>query len=69
MTPATIDRSITDTIRSAAFAYVETTIPPGMTIGDYRRAEGERTLASHRRRPGRYPDDPVGDYETTEGGW
>lgn len=69
MATAQIDRSITDMIRSASFVYVETTIPAGMTIADYRRTRPAPQPSMLRRMTGRYPDDPVGDYETTDGGW
>ena len=69
MTTAQIDRSITDMIRSASFVYVETAIPAGVTIAEYRRARRAPQPSMLRRMEGRYPDDPVGDYETTDGGW
>ena len=69
MTTAQIDRSITDRLRSASFAYVETTIPPGTTISAYRRSRPAARRTTLARMAGRYPDDPVGNYETTDGGW
>lgn len=69
MTTAQIDRSITDRLRSGSLVYVETTIPPGMTISDYRRSRPAARGSTLARMVSRYPDDPVGDYETTDGGW
>lgn len=69
MTPAQTDRSITDMVRAASFAYVETMIPPGMTMSDYRRSRPASRRTTLGRMAARYPDDPVGDYETTDGGW
>ncbi len=69
MTTAQIDRSITDTIRSASLVYVETAIPPGMTVSDYRRTRPAARRSARWRTAARYPDDQVGDYETTDGGW
>jgi hypothetical protein len=37
---------------SIALAYIETTIPPGMTIADYRRSRPQRTSWWHRLRGG-----------------
>jgi hypothetical protein len=36
---------------------------PGLTLALSRRPR------SASENPPRYPDDPVGDYETTDGGW
>ena len=69
MTTAQLDRSITDTLRSQSLVYVETTIPPGMTISDYRRSRPAARRSMLTRMASRYPDDPVGNYETTDGGW
>ena len=69
MTPAQTERSITDIIRSRSFAYVETTIPAGMTVSDYRRSRIPAPRGILARMVSRYPDDPIGDYETTDGGW
>ena len=77
-----IQPDTTTALRSNAFAYVQTDIPAGLTIAEYRRqrrsscddgASGLRRLlrVGARRRGGdsRYPDDPVGNPETTDGGW
>jgi hypothetical protein len=69
MATAQIDRSVTDMIRSASLVYVETAIPAGMTVSDYRRSRPAARRSILRRMTSRYPDDRVGDYETTDGGW
>jgi hypothetical protein len=56
MTPTQIDRSIT-----------------GRRSRSSTRRSTRRRIAARgsirRRMAARYPDDPVGNYETTEGGW
>ncbi len=69
MATAQIDRSTTDRIRSASLVYIETTIPPGMTVADYRRTRPDARRSTLWLMASRYPDDPAGDYETTDGGW
>jgi hypothetical protein len=77
-----IDQSTREAIRARAISYIATDVAPGMTLDEHRRglarrsasgprrgASSARLAAAVRRRTGRYPDDPVGDYETTEGGW
>jgi hypothetical protein len=72
------DDSVREAIRSRAISYIETDVAPGLTLDEHRRAlKPRRSRSSALRRTGRalrqavvrYPDDPVGDYETTDGGW
>ena len=69
MATAQIDRSVTEMIRSASLVYVETAIPAGMTIAEYLGSRPPARRGVLRRMTSRYPDDPVGNYETTDGGW
>ena len=74
-----IDQSTREALRARAMSYIATDVPPGMTLDEHRRGLARRQgvglrstsgLASALRRvSARYPDDPVGDYETTDGGW
>ena len=76
-----IQPTISANLRASAFSYVETDIPAGRTIAEHRRERSPRTgsgggarslVRAARRsfgRHGRYPDDPVGNPETTDGGW
>jgi hypothetical protein len=70
-----IQPSITATLRASAFNYVATDVPAGRTIAEQRRGracdEQRKTVfgLGIRRRGTRYPDDPVGNPETTDGGW
>jgi hypothetical protein len=74
-----IDAITREAVRSRSMQYIETEAAPGLTLAAYRRPRrpagasssrvigvGRRSLA---RLTARYPDDPVGDYETTSGGW
>jgi hypothetical protein len=58
--------------------YIETDLGPGLTLAAHRRPRPSGATASRVARVGRsvvsrlaarYPDDPVGNYETTSGGW
>jgi hypothetical protein len=72
-----IDHATRETIRARALSYVECDVAPGLTLDEHRRALGRRRqrggaarrVLSVLRTPARYADDPVGDYETTAGGW
>ena len=56
MTPTQLDRSITARRNR-----------PAARRSTPRRNAAPRSI--RRRMAARYPDDPVGNYETTEGGW
>ena len=73
-----IDAATREVIRARSMEYIETDAAPGLTLAGYRRlrrptgASASRVARVSRavfRLTGRYPDDPVGDYETTAGGW
>lgn len=73
-----IDATTSEAIRARSMLYIETEAAPGLTLADYRRlrrptgASASRVVRAGRsiaRLAARYPDDPVGDYETTAGGW
>ena len=80
-TAAYIDQSTREAIRARAISYIAADVPPGMTLDEHRRGLARRSTAGRRSTPAarlsaavrrlgeRYPDDPVGDYETTDGGW
>ncbi len=72
------DPTISEAIRARSMLYIETEAAPGLTLAEYRRlrrpsgASASRVVRAGRliaRLTARYPDDPVGDYETTSGGW
>ena len=72
-----IDAATREAIRARSMDYIETDLGPGLTLAAHRRPRPAGTTASRVVRVGRslsrlaarYPDDPVGDYETTAGGW
>ena len=73
-----IDAATREVIRARSMDYIETDAAPGLTLAGYRRlrrptgASASRVARVSRavsRLTARYPDDPVGDYETTAGGW
>ena len=73
-----IDTTTREAVRARSIAYMETDAAPGLTLAEYRRlrrpagASASRMVAVGRsvaRLVSRYPDDPAGDYETTDGGW
>jgi hypothetical protein len=73
-----IDATTRETVRARSFAYIATDAAPGLTLAQHRRlrrpagasvSRVDRVGRSLSRLVGRYPDDPAGNYETTEGGW
>ena len=74
-----IDATTSEAIRARSMTYIDTDVAPGLTLASYRRLRRptgasasrgvrvERSLSA--RLAARYEDDPVGDYETTAGGW
>lgn len=73
-----IDAITREAIRSRSMLYIDTEAEPGLTLAAYRRlrrpsgASASRMMGVGRsaaRLAERYPDDPVGNYETTSGGW
>ncbi len=74
-TAAHIDFGTREAVRARSMAYIATDVAPGLTLREHRGARGSGR--SSRLRPPRlvarlrerYADDPVGDYETTTGGW
>jgi hypothetical protein len=76
-TAAYIDDTTRETIRARALSYIACDVAPGLTLDEHRRALGRRRhrggaprrMLNGLRAAVRYPDDPVGDYETTVGGW
>lgn len=73
-----IDTTIREAVRARSIAYLATDAAPGLTLAEYRRlrrpagASASRKVAVGRSISSlvsRYPDDPAGDYETTDGGW
>ena len=79
MQTATYTDAVTrEAIRSRSMLYIETEAAPGLTLAAYRRLRRPTGAGASRmtgvgraaaRSAARYPDDPVGDYETTAGGW
>jgi hypothetical protein len=79
MQTATYTDAVTrEAIRSRSMMYIETQAAPGLTLAAYRRLRRPTGASASRvtrvgrfasRLVARYPDDPVGDYETTAGGW
>jgi hypothetical protein len=74
-----IDAITREATRARSMHRIDTEAAPGLTLAGPRRlrrptgASASRVVdvgrpASHRL-AARYPDDPVGDYETTSGGW
>jgi hypothetical protein len=76
-TASYIDEATSERIRARAISYVHSDIADGMTLREHRRSTpasrsgGTATRAVRRiaRMAARYPDDPVGNYETTSGVW
>jgi hypothetical protein len=72
-----IDEATREAVRARSMSYIETDLGPGLTLAAHRRPRPSGATASRVARVGRsvsrlalrYPDDPVGDYETTAGGW
>ena len=72
-----IDAATREAVRARSMNYTETDLGPGLTLAAHRRPRPSGATASRVARVGRsvsrlsarYPDDPVGDYETTLGGW
>ena len=67
-----------EAVRARSLAYIECDVPPGLTLDEHRRGlrprragggAARRALRVAARAALRYPDDPTGDYETTDGGW
>jgi hypothetical protein len=76
-TASYIDEATTERIRARAISYVHSDIEPGLSLRQYRRRAGgaglgrsvQRAARVIARMAARYADDPVGDYETTDGAW
>ena len=72
-----IDEATREAVRARSMSYIETDLGPGLTLAAHRRPRPTGATASRvarirrsvARLTARYPDDPVGDYETTAGGW
>ena len=73
-----IDTTIREAVRARSIAYMATDAAPGLTLDEYRRLRRPAGASASRlvrvgqsisRLTARYPDDPAGDYETTDGGW
>ena len=73
-----IDATTRESIRARSMLRIDTEAAPGLTLAGHRRlrrptgASVSRMVSVGRsasRLAERYPDDPVGDYETTSGGW
>lgn len=72
-----IDQATREAVRARSMNYIETDLGPGLTLAAHRRPRPAGATASRvarvrrsvARLTARYPDDPVGDYETTAGGW
>ncbi len=73
-----IDAATREAVRARSFAYIATDAAPGLTLAEHRRlprpagASASRVARVRRsvaRLARRYPDDPRGNYETTDGGW
>ena len=59
-----IHKPTREAVRARALSYIACDVRPGVTLDQHRR------LIAHAVRTGsRYPDDPAGNYETTDGGW
>ena len=72
------DATTRESIRARSMLRIDTEAAPGLTLAGHRRlrrptgASASRVVRAGRsveRLAARYPDDPVGDYETTSGGW
>ena len=77
-TAAYIDATTREAVRARSISYIGTDVAPGLTLAAHRRlrhAKGgsasrmDRVRAAVPRLSSRYPDDPTGNYETTDGGW
>jgi hypothetical protein len=76
-TASYIDGATNERIRARAISYVHSDIPHGVTLREHRRSavasrsggSGSRVARTIARLAARYPDDPVGNYETTSGVW
>jgi hypothetical protein len=76
-TASYIDGATTELVRNRAISYIHSDIEPGLALREYRRPAGSSRPAPGLRRAARgivrmaarYADDPVGDYETTDGAW
>ena len=72
-----IDAATREAVRARSMLVIETDLGPGLTLAAHRRprpagarvSRVARVGRSVARRAERYPDDPVGNYETTSGGW
>jgi hypothetical protein len=73
-----IDAPTREAVRARSFAYIATEAAPGLTLAEHRRLRRPTGASASRvgrvgrsiaRLAGRYPDDPAGNYETTDGGW
>jgi hypothetical protein len=73
-----IDATTREAVRARSFAYIATEAAPGLTLAEHRRLRRSAGASASRvarvgrsisRLAGRYPDDPAGNYETTDGGW
>jgi hypothetical protein len=73
-----IDATTREAVRARSFAYIATEAAPGLTLAEHRRLRRPTGASASRvarvgrsiaRIAGRYPDDPAGNYETTDGGW
>jgi hypothetical protein len=73
-----IDATVREAVRARSIAYIATDAAPGLTLAQHRRlrrpagsaaSRVDRVGRSRLRLTARYPDDPTGDYETTDGGW
>ena len=77
-TPTYIDATTREAVRARSISYIETEVAPGLTLDEHRRlrrpkggsaSRVRRAQSAIERLARRYPDDPVGNYETTAGGW
>jgi hypothetical protein len=76
-TASYIDATTTERIRARAISYVHSDIAAGVTLREHRRSgiaprsggSASRAVRRIARMAARYPDDPVGNYETTSGVW
>jgi hypothetical protein len=73
-----IDVTTREAVRARSMSYIETDVAPGLTLAAHRRlrhgkggsaSRVARVMAAVSHLSSRYPDDPVGNYETTDGGW
>jgi hypothetical protein len=71
---ATIDAITREATRARSMPRIDAEAGPGLTLVARRRLRRPTGASATRvvrvgRSASRYPDDPVGDYETTAGGW